>query len=1528
MNKSGKKFKVIAILVVGLFVLTVFSGISEQTNLQANPINNKSNQDAGIDLRSNNMPVMSNLPTTADLLWDRNDGYSVYHGGLAVDGDRLYVSPVGNSIMVYNLNGTNIYNITTTETSYPAFGAGQLYFGLPHNYLEAATLLTGSKVYTESIPGASTENNFNGYQTFVYSNECVYTTSYGSSDLTAFNSSVGTQEWQYVSHLSVSTEPTVGDYEVLVGFSNSNVISAINNTNGILNWNATLSSSPSASISFYNNTFFVPTLNNRLYAISDSGKILWNISMNTVSLRKTEEFNNTVYVSGMNGYLYAYNATTGKLNWDFLSGNDESIWSSPLIENNMLYFATANGMVYDINSTNGKLIWYYNIGEPIRSNLVISDNELVGLTEYGTLFAFGNNSSVNDKSSIFSPSANEYHGNYTHNGMYSSSGPNSIKNLIWTYDFGQGNTGMTATKYGLVLSSPGDCMGEADDYSLGFPVLNSTTGEVKELYTAPPQYSGWGWFVENKYIPTQAGISMYSVYYNDAPGYGIYGTGNAFYGDSPYNSAEHIGELQGTYTFNIYSGYFFATTGNYMKAYYLSSLGEFGSSGLGHAWAINTIGDISGNPTFNGSYIFVGYTNNNNVSAYNVLNGSLAWNTTINGDVSDGTAFSNNSIFFGTTAGYVYRVSSNGNILWYKNLSNATTTLNIGSTPTIYNNNVYVTASNGTLYDLSESNGNVVWSRNLTGGQAVSPVVSLNGILYTGSSNDILYFINATNGKIIDAKDLGSPLSSPPLLYKGFLYVSTKSGDVYAYAQKFNVNFKEKGLGTDTPWNVSVNGKQLSSISDTITFSEIPGTYSYSIVPPSGYTVIQNSTGDVSVTDKALTVNVAFAPIKYNVTFTDRNLPSGIKWFANITNEVNGSSYVMNSTGAKIIYSIPNGTYDYSIATNDKSYDPLIDKGSFKVAGSPVNIYVKFKSLEYNITFIESGLYNGTLWYVNLSNKESFSSNTNTISFMELNGTYNFNVSKTNQYKITENSSGTITISGNNQTVNVEYAPVLYRVTFTESGLTYRNRWYVNLTDGQSFNSTGTSISINEINGTYDYSITALNRYQITPSSGEINITGTDKAISITFKPFYKIIFSETGLNDGQTWYINLTTGASYQSSGDTIQFYETNATYYYSISTSDHIYSPTKSLGHFTVNGHSTSVSIKFNTVNYTITFEQHGLPYGTLWYVNLTNGMSYSSIHNNITISETNGTYYYYIATVNKTYYAPPGSVTVNGNSQTKVIDFEVMRYSTSFDEHGLPSNTEWEIIFTNGTYYTSTSNSITIMEENGTYDYEIMSYNSKYEPVLADRKVVVDGAPAFENVYFSPVKYNVIFTETGLPNSQWGLNISGSIYTSDNGTLSVYMSNGTYHYSIFLGNNIYTPSIATGTFTVNGSIVKEYVKFNPVNYTITFKETGLSSGTSWSVNFNGVNYSSTSNSIAVMEHNGTFNYTVNTISGYTVSPAHGTFNINGNVKQINITFTPVKKVTKSILPVISPLDSYIIMGVEAAGILALLVTVIRRR
>jgi len=114
--------------------------------------------------------------------------------------------------------------------------------------------------------------------------------------------------------------------------------------------------------------------------------------------------------------------------------------------------------------------------------------------------------------------------------------------------------------------------------------------------------------------------------------------------------------------------------------------------------------------------------------------------------------------------------------------------------------------------------------------------------------------------------------------------------------------------------------------------------------------------------------------------------------------------------------------------------------------------------------------------------------------------------------------------------------------------------------------------------------------------------------------------------------YINLSNGQTIYVNGTTITFDEPNGTYSYTIATANKSYSPSPSSGTFTVNGSDVNISITFTLVTYTVTFAESGLPSGTMWYVNLSNGQSFSSTTNTITFNEPNGSYTYSISTINR--------------------------------------------------------------------------------------------------------------------------------------------------------------------------------------------------------------------------------------------------------------------------------------------------------
>jgi YVTN family beta-propeller protein len=80
-----------------------------------------------------------------------------------------------------------------------------------------------------------------------------------------------------------------------------------------------------------------------------------------------------------------------------------------------------------------------------------------------------------------------------------------------------------------------------------------------------------------------------------------------------------------------------------------------------------------------------------------------------------------------------------------------------------------------------------------------------------------------------------------------------------------------------------------------------------------------------------------------------------------------------------------------------------------------------------------------------------------------------------------------------------------------------------------------------------------------------------------------------------------------------------------------------------------------------------------------------------------------------------------------------------------------------------------------------------------------------------------------------------------------------------------------------------------FRVATFDVTFKESGLPAGTSWSIRFDGNDLSSARRTIVFSEPNGSGQpYAVAEVAGFTVSPEFGTVHVNGHAITVTITFT----------------------------------------
>ncbi len=168
-------------------------------------------------------------------------------------------------------------------------------------------------------------------------------------------------------------------------------------------------------------------------------------------------------------------------------------------------------------------------------------------------------------------------------------------------------------------------------------------------------------------------------------------------------------------------------------------------------------------------------------------------------------------------------------------------------------------------------------------------------------------------------------------------------------------------------------------------------------------------------------------------------------------------------------------------------------------------------------------------------------------------------------------------------------------------------------------------------------------------------------------------------------------------STSTTISLHLTNGSYTYSVSTSDKIYSPSPSSGSFTVKGAVVSESVTFTKYTYRVNFTESGLPSGSTWYVNLSNGMSSGAITgSSYNFTLTNGSYTFTITNLSS-YYTTTShlTVTVNGSNVTETVHYYHWAYITGTIS---PVNATLTI---NGKAVTlSSSGSFNISLPNGTY------------------------------------------------------------------------------------------------------------------------------------------------------------------------------------------------------------------------------------
>ena len=386
----------------------------------------------------------------------------------------------------------------------------------------------------------------------------------------------------------------------------------------------------------------------------------------------------------------------------------------------------------------------------------------------------------------------------------------------------------------------------------------------------------------------------------------------------------------------------------------------------------------------------------------------------------------------------------------------------------------------------------------------------------------------------------------------------------------------------------------------------------------------------------------------------------------------------------------------------------------------------------------------------------------------------------------------------------------------------------------------------------------------------------------------YDVTMTEYGLPVGTEWWANLTNGQSIASTSNSITLSEPDGAYAFDAASTDKTFFAAP--GNFSVDGSAVFVPVSFSDVSYGVAFTESGLPAGTEWWLNLTNGQTFKTTGSLISFNEPNSTYSYTLDTTLKTYASASGTFAVDGANVSKSVTFSLRTFTVSFQESGLPTGTEWWVDLAAGPSSESSTPQLVLNESNGTFSYSLGTALTSY--ASPSGSFVVDGANLSVDVAFSLQVFSVSFNEAGLPSgTSWSVTLNGTGNASTGTAIGFSEPNGTYAYVLGTVSG-YSPTLAAGNVTVSGASANVTVTFATANSTsnefpVRFTESGLPSGTLWSVYIAAAESTSEGTSISVLEANGTYAYTVGAVEGFVSIPASGVLTVAGAAVPVELTF-----------------------------------------
>ncbi len=591
--------------------------------------------------------------------------------------------------------------------------------------------------------------------------------------------------------------------------------------------------------------------------------------------------------------------------------------------------------------------------------------------------------------------------------------------------------------------------------------------------------------------------------------------------------------------------------------------------------------------------------------------------------------------------------------------------------------------------------------------------------------------------------------------------VSVLSGTTFSVLATIPVGTSPLGVAVDSAGGhvyVADHGSgSVTEISDTT--NRVIGTLP---VPQGPYGVaVDNRTDRIYVTDEgAVQVSaISDAQGKVVANYSLPAPPFGSFDLQGIAYDSGDGQLYIGAGTAFIVVLNTNGSFH--VGMFDPAgvvYDP--DTGEICVTNSAnatfecAAFFGNLPSGPYTVTFHESGpaanATNG--WTVLLEGEFNSSGTTGPIGFQAANGTYPYGIAlgPSSSPSVTPTpGSGFVTVRGANLSVNVSVASnESYPIYVRETGLPTGTSWYpyaCNAADPWTYaydncgssSASANSTTLSLINGTYQFAMPEVAPYVAAPASGLFSVAGGPVWVNVTYsaqnfhppEAAYPVTFLETGLGSGASWQVNLS-GRTQVSTNASLTFQVPNGSYAYVVAAPGYV--ANLSQGAFTVNGTPVSLYLGFSKnlsgpLFYRLTFEESGLPNGTLWGVLLGN-QSGDSTSSMVSFEEPNGSYGYLVLPVYDFLVTSPGPAVVRGSDAVVPVSFQHPVYSIAFIEIGLPPGANWTVTVTSHspvihTGQTAAGTLLTFLLPNGTYVANF-SFPSGYSTNLSSTTFTVAG------------------------------------------------------------------------------------------------------------------------------------------------------------------------------------------------------------